>query len=308
MDKPLLRASTPKQVWLLFVSLLVMLNLPLIFVLNTGIDQYSFFTWGVVGQAPYPLALSFCASTALAALASVVHHFLWKQQYLGTQGLPGPFKRAALVFGVPIFIAFLPPTLLTVNGGQGYPIAVAFLMFGGLTITTALKDPEMGGLSPSESLLWVAIATIIILAFAAITIAFLALFYLDETPPTASNLLLGERVIDWSNLGYDPAEFRQRHRSALPVFTLAAMTYMIIVLGGIMLGAIWKAGHRPETEPGATDPACPKPGHSSRGDRHRGPEFPGNSTGCGRCSRRERLRRRVHARTRCRRFRRRERL
>ena len=109
MDKPLLRASTPKQVWLLFVSLLVMLNLPLIFVLNTGIDQYSFFTWDVVGQAPYPLALSFCASTALAALASVVHHFLWKQQYLGTQGLPGPFKRAALVFGATDFYRFFAP-------------------------------------------------------------------------------------------------------------------------------------------------------------------------------------------------------
>ena len=254
------RASTPRPGRLLFVSLFVMLNLPLIFTLTTGIDQYSLFASDSVGHRPYPLLLSFCASTVLAVLSSIVHHFLWKQQYLGIGGLPGPFKRAALVIGVPIFLAFLPSSLLTVNGGQAYPVAVALLMFGGLIIATALKDPETGRLNTSESLVWLGLATLIILVFAAFSIGVMVLFYTQDILPPVGNLF-GDLKIDYAKLGYDPAEFAQRHRATLPMFTIAAMSYMMIVFGGIMLGSIWKAGLRPgnalETpaDPDGTAPA-----------------------------------------------------
>ena len=242
------RASTPRPEWLLFVSLVVMLNLHAVFVPVTGIDQYSLFALDSVAHRPYPLLISLGTNTILAVLASIVHHFLWKQQYLGSRGLAEPFQRAALVIGAPVLLAFLPSSLLTVNGGQGYPVAVAFLIFAGLTIATALKDPETVPLSPTDSLVWIGVAAAVILVFLTVSIGILVLLYAGEiSPPTAN--LFGSLKIDWSNMGYDPSEYAQRYRSTLIPFTMATTTYMVIVVGGVVLGSIWKAGHRHEKEP-----------------------------------------------------------
>ena len=48
---------------LLLVSLLVMLNMPVIFTGATGMDQYGFFTLDQVNTRPWPLVLSVLLST-----------------------------------------------------------------------------------------------------------------------------------------------------------------------------------------------------------------------------------------------------
>ena len=62
-------ASTPTLRWQLFISLLVMLSLPLVYTLYTGVDHYSYFSIHPVGQPPWPLALAFVTSAFMALLA-----------------------------------------------------------------------------------------------------------------------------------------------------------------------------------------------------------------------------------------------
>ena len=93
---------------------------------------------------------------------------LWRWQYLGRGRGSGPFQKAAIVVGAPVFLAYMPSILLTPHGGQGFPVFVAFLLFASMTITMAVRDPETR-LTPQETTLWLwgAIGVIIVLLFTA---------------------------------------------------------------------------------------------------------------------------------------------
>ena len=231
-----LRNPPLPSLFLLPASLLVMLNLPLLFTRAMGVDQYSYIALEVVSSWATPLTLSFLTNTFLALLGYGCHLMLWRWQYRGRGREAGTFQKAAIVVGAPVFLAFMPSFLLTPHGGQGFPVLVAFLLFASMTITMAVRDPETR-LTPQETTLWLwgAIGVIIVLLFT-VLVVFGLLMSREPLPPTGN--LFWAFEIPWERVGYGPEEYARRHLEILPLFTTLSGCYMIFIVGGAMLGAI----------------------------------------------------------------------
>ena len=232
---------------LVLVSLLVMLNMPLFFTVNTGMDLYGFFTLDPLAERPLPAVLATVLNVALAFAGFACYRWLWRQRGRFTGGSWGPFTRGALLSAVPVFLAYAPGIIFTSHGGKPSQTMVAGLIAGALCVTHALRDTEMK-MDAALARYWFLGTVVTILVFLALAIGGMMLLYHVEQLPATSNLLWRWEYT-WSELGYPRKEFGQRQRDALVGFTVIGSGYMIVVLGGSMLGAIlpwtrvaWGAG------------------------------------------------------------------
>ena len=213
-----------------------MLTLPAFFTGTTGMDQYGFFTIDLVAARPWPLALSIALSVLTAAAGYLVYWFLWRIQSRFTGENWGPFRRNALLLGAPVALAFAPGFFLTSYGGKPTMVAVAGLMAGSLCVIAALNDREMR-LDPGLARVWFASCVAAILVFLTLSIsAMLLMYFVEQTPSTGNFFWRWE--FTWSDLGYPAEEFNSRQRNGLLAFTLTGSGYMIIALGGSLLGAV----------------------------------------------------------------------
>ena len=240
---PLINSPNPWLGHLVLISLLFMLNLPLFFTLNTGMDLYGFFTLAHVKAHPLPAVLSTVLNVGMAALAYVSYRWLWHRLGVDHGRDWGPFTRGAVLSAVPVLLAFAPAIVLTSIGGKATQIAVAGLMAGSLTVTHALKAPDMK-LDAAIARYWSILAIAVILMFLALSVAGMLVLYATEQRP-ASNNLLWKWDYNWEDLGYPREAFAQRQRDALTAFTLTGSGFMIVVLGGTMLGAILRWTREP---------------------------------------------------------------
>ena len=231
---------------LLLVSLLVMLNLPAISTGTTGMDQYGFFTLDTVSERPWPLVLSLLVSTASAITGYAVYRLLRRKQTWYAGNRYGAFHRSALLFGVPVGIAFAPVFFLTGYDDKPTALALAGIMATCLCITAALNDRETR-LDPEMARLWFTSCIAFILVFLALCILAMLVLYLVEQVPSSGNFFWTWEF-SWTDLGYPPEEFGERHRVGLLAYTLAGSCYMTVAIGGSLLGAIlaWsKSGSKP---------------------------------------------------------------
>ena len=173
------------------------------------------------------------------------YRWLWQRQASFTGGRWGPFTRGAVLSGLPVLLAYAPAILLTSHGGKPTLFAVAGLMAGSLCVTHALRDSEVK-LDPALARYWFIGAIAAILVFLALSIGGMLVLYSAEQLPASGNLVWTYEY-EWSVLGYPREEFHQRQRDAVVGFTLAGSGFMIIVLGGSMLGAIlrWTRAEAP---------------------------------------------------------------
>ena len=245
---------------LLLVSLLFMLNLTLIFTGTTGMDLYGFYTLDMVSTIPLPLVLSTLLNLAMATGGYLCYRWLWQHQSWFTGGRWGPFTRGLVLSGLPVLLAYAPAILLTSHGGKPTAVAVAGLMAGSLCVTHALRDRE-ARLDPTVARYWFAGGIAAILVFLALSISGMLVLYFVEQLPASGNLLWTYEY-EWPDLGYPREEFHQRQRDAVVGFTLAGSGFLILVLGGSMLGSILRW-----TRPGA----AAKP--SAYGSRSEAPEW-----------------------------------
>ena len=221
---------------LLLVSLLVMLNMPVIFTGITGMDQYGLFTLEPVKSQPWPLVLSLLLSTFSAIVGYAVYRLLRRKQNWHAGKRYGAFHRSALLFGVPVGIAFAPMFFLTGYNDKPAVLALAGIMATGLCLTGALHDRETR-LDPEMARIWFVACIAFILVFIALCVAAMLVMYLVEQAPSTGNFFW-KRDFYWSDLGYPAEEFSQRHRNGILAFTLAGSCYMTVAIGGSLLGAI----------------------------------------------------------------------
>ena len=240
---PLIQLPESRLGYVLFISVLFMLNATLIFTLNTGMDMYGFYTLEPVSARPLPAVLSTLLSCVMAVAAYVLYRWLCKRlAWFGGYGW-GPFTRGAVLSAAPVFLAFAPGIVLTSVGGKPNLIAVAGLMAGSLCVAHALRDPEMR-LDPvlARNLFIGAFAAILL--FLALSVSAMLILYIKGEQPPPGNLLW-KWGHEWSDLGYPPEQFQLRQRESLVVYTLTGSGFMIVVLGGTMLGAILRWTREP---------------------------------------------------------------
>ena len=221
---------------LLFACLLVMPNLYLFYFLNTGMDLYGFFTLAPVSAYPLPLVLSTLLSSGMAVAGYGFYRWLRRRQAWFTGGGWGPFSRGAVLMCAPVLLTYAPMIVLAHNGDKPSLIAIPGMMAGSLCVAHALRDPEMK-LDPSlarymfiGAIAWILVALIL-------TIGAMFLLYVVEKAPPSGNLIWTWEY-EWADLGYPPEEYQQRRRSALVGFVLTGSGFLIVVVGGSMLGAI----------------------------------------------------------------------
>lgn len=265
---------------LLLVSLLVMLNMPAIFTGTTGMDQYGLFTLEPVKAQPWPLVLSILISTCSAILGYAVYRLLRKRQTWYAGNRYGAFHRSALLFGVPIGIAFAPMFFLTGYNDKPTVLALAGIMATGLCLTGALHDRETR-LDPEMARIWFIACIAFILVFLTLCVAAMLVMYLVEQLPSTGNFFWTWEF-SWSDLGYPANEFSQRHRNGILAFTLASSCYMTVAIGGSLLGAImaWaRMGTRNrraaqlEYDPPQDSPASAEYTAYGQAVKHEPPEF-----------------------------------
>ena len=220
----------------LFVSLLVMLNLPILFfTVNTRIDHYSFFAMDWLSAWPLPLALSVVLSSFMAVLGYLCYRWLRSHYSWFTGGRWGPFTRGAILSAIPVALAYSPSIVLTNHTGLGSVISVAGIMACCLCATHAVKDPEMD-LDPTLARYWFIVGCATVLTLLGITASGVMWQYRIEQSPPHGNLV-GDYEYEWADLGYPREEYEKRYRDALLGFTFAASGFMIVVHGGSVLGA-----------------------------------------------------------------------
>ena len=220
----------------LLISLLFMLNVTLFFTINTGMDLYGFYTIDAVAAFAPPALLSTLLNVVIACVGYACYRCLWRRQVWLTRRRWNPFTRGLALSSAPVAVAFCPAIILTSSGGKPTQIAIAGLMAGSLCITHALRDSEM---KPDAGLAryWSIGAIAAILVFLALSIGGMLVLYTTEQMPPSGNFLW-KWGNTWADLGYLSSEFNQRQRDALVGFTLTGSGFMVIVLGGSMLGAI----------------------------------------------------------------------
>ena len=239
--------------YILFISVLFMLNATLIFTQNTGMDMYGFYTLEPVSTRPLPAVLSTLLSCVMAVVAYVLYRWLRGQlAWFSGRGW-GPFTRGAVLSAAPVFLAFAPGIVLTSVGGKPNLIAVAGLMAGSLCVTHALRDPEMT-LDPALARNLFIGAFAAILVFLALSISAMLMLYIKGEQPPPGNLLW-KWEHEWSDLGYPPQQFQLRQRESLVVYTLTGSGFMIVVLGGTMLGAILRWTREPQNPERPSQPS-----------------------------------------------------
>lgn len=221
---------------LLLVSLLVMLNMPAIFTGTTGMDQYGFFTLEPFKSQPWPLVLSLLVSTGSAIAGYAAYRLLRKKQTWYAGNRYGAFHRSALLFGVPVGIAFAPVFFLTGYNDKPTVLALFGIMATSLCLTAALHDRETR-LDPEMARIWFVACIAFILVFLTLCVAAMLVMYLVEQAPSTGNFFW-TWDFSWSDLGYPAEEFSQRHRNGILAFTLAGSCYMTVAIGGSLLGAI----------------------------------------------------------------------
>ena len=228
-------APAPYLGKLLLVSLLVMLNLPAILTGATSMDQYGFFTLEPVASRPWPLALSVALSTAAAGTGYLAHRLLRKRAWFAGNRYEA-YHRNAVIFGVPVGIAFAPCFFLAGHGDKPAIVAVAGIMATSLCLTAALDDRETRLDPGTARTLFVACLAFILVFLAFCMSAILVMHLVGHSPSTGNFFWSWEFA--WSDLGYSQEEFEQRRRDGLLAFTLAGSCYMTVAIGGALLGAI----------------------------------------------------------------------
>ena len=248
--------------WLLFVSLLVMLNTHLFITLAAGIDQYSLYTAdssvsqpypAALAQSPYPALLTLAFNVLLSLLAYVVYRLIWRYftspRATSSEGPErNPFQQNAVALAIPVFIAMAPSLALCYTNLKPYFVIVGALIAIVLCIVGALKDPAVN-LDSSTRGYWfnVSVAAIFVMMTLAVVVT-LYFQFIPAEPPTG-NLLWS---LGW-NL-YPLEEFEPRARGGMLLFGLVSLAYMVAVLGGVLLATlhpprIGQQAPAPDSEP-----------------------------------------------------------
>ena len=107
-------------------------------------------------------------------------------------------------------------------------------------------------LSSAQAHYWfILTAAVILIMLTLSVVAMLVLYSNEQAPPERS--LFFSREFSWSDMSYPPEQFPSRQRHALAVFALSGIGYMVVVLGGILIGSILRW-----TRPGVADASTEK--------------------------------------------------
>ncbi len=228
---------------LYFVSMLVVLNAPLMLTATTRMDPYNFFSFPWLESASLAIMLVVLFNLALSVVAWLVFLLLRQWLYRENRMRLGGFMRGVLTAFLPTMLVFICIVLLANPGGWigfGVPLLIipgAFL--GMLALTEGDVVPN-----EQEKFWWTIIAFEIIIVLSLIGAAGVIVAYYDPSLTFASpeeNVLIPWKL-DFEALGYPEDEYLERFRIGMLCTYILTILYLAVFVGGYLVVTIRKSG------------------------------------------------------------------
>ena len=233
-------------------------NLYLFYSLNTGMDLYGFFTLEPVSAYPLPVVLSTLLTSGMAIAGYGLYRWLRRQQAWFTGEGWGPFRRGAVLMCAPVLLTYAPMIVLAHTGDKPSLIGIPGLMAGALSVIHALRDPEMEIDATLARYLFIGTVAWILVALMLSMGGMFMLYIVEELPPSGN--LVWNWQYEWADLGYPLEEYQQHRRAALVGFVLTGSGFLIVVVGGSMLGTILRWARKPQDAAPRSPPRQRYPG------------------------------------------------
>lgn len=253
-----------------FVSLFLLLNTPLLPMPIIRMDNYGLYTVADFAGTPIPCLLALMVNLGLALVAGLMFDLLWKWRYSKDVSGRRALQSAAWVALLPLAFVYCCIMVIS-NVGSWIHLTVVLPVIGAVFITLlVLRDPAV---KPRERdlrfLLWAAVTSIIVLSTLG-GAGILALYLAPTSMPQPDHNLLYSWDIDFAPLGYPREELASRLHLGFIWVALANFVYIVVVIGGNLIVAIYRrgSGNGPQptvviSELSATGP-CEQPAQSQQ--------------------------------------------
>ena len=232
----------------LAISLFVLLTTPLLQSAALGMDHYGFCSIASLDGTPMPFMLALLVNLVLSSVAGLVFLALWNWQYGPGRSAGNPVRRAVLVASLPVALVYATMAVAT-NMGILLQLGVAFsVLTVACMILLLMRDPAI---TPQERdrrfLLW----AILIVGMVLTTIGASAMMAIFLTPNLPAMLpdhnLLYSWAIDYAALGWTPEEALRRFNLGYLWHSTTIFLYMVFVVGGTLVSAVYRWGSEPPT-------------------------------------------------------------
>ncbi len=243
-----------------FVSLFFLLSTPLLQMPLIRMDNYGFYTIADFAGTPIPCLLALLVNLALALIAGLMFDFLWKWQYSKDISERRAPQRAAWVALLPLAFVYCCVMVIS-NVGSWIHLTVIMPVLGVVFITLlVLRDPVV---TPRERdlrfLLWAVVTAIIVLS-ALGGAGLLTLYLAPSSLPEPDHNLLYSWDIDFAALGYTQDELTARLHLGFIWVALSNLVYIVVVIGGNLIVAIYRRGSGNGTQPAVVISELSDPG------------------------------------------------
>ena len=242
----------------LFVSVFVLLSTPILQAPLMRMDHFGFYAIESLGGTPIPYVLALLVNLLLAFIAGMIYDFLSRWQT--SHGETNPYRRAAWVSFPPL--AFVYICMLFISGaGVWLYLLEALPILGGvimaILVQMVLRDENVEiTLWTKRFMLQTTVAITILLTI--MSLAGMVVIYWDPSLQMApDHTLVRSWEIDFNDLGYSGEEFADRSRISTVWSSLAAIIYMVVIVGGSLVVTILKKDPSDSAETAPSPTALP---------------------------------------------------
>ena len=225
---------------LLFISVFFLLCANLLQVPIVRMDPYGFYAIGDWAGTPIPYLLALLANLMLALAAGLIFDFLWRWQYSGDRGSEGICRRAAWTSFPPLILVYACSLVMSGLGTWIYLLFVFSILGGTFMALLILRDDNITVQGWERKLMLQAGMAAAIVLTAAGGAAILVIYIKPSMMVIPDHTLIHSWEIDFDALGYSAVELMDRYRIGAVWSSLAALVYMVIVLGGNLIVGIYR--------------------------------------------------------------------
>ena len=226
---------------LFFVSILFLLNTPLLLSAVTGMDPYGFYSLPAIGLGAFPFMLAILMNLVLSVLAWSLFLFLKQWLYDAQNRVrTTPLVRAIGTALPPTLLVYGITMLFTVPIEWIYTLVILGVLFGAFAVIMTITDPDVR-LSEWEAKWAPVVAIEVIIVLCSFGVVGTLVVYLD--PSLIAFISDPHNVfwaweLDFEALGYSDNEFIERFRVGIVWRSLAAISFLAILVGSYLLVTI----------------------------------------------------------------------
>ena len=228
---------------LYWVSIFLVLSTPLLQFAPLGLDHYNIHRVGDIQGTHLPWMLALLANLGLASVAGILFNMLWRWQYRSKRSWEGALRRATAVTLPPSVLVYGAVVVAT-NASVATQLLVVISVTGTVTgILLVLRDPDVHLSEGDRRFLFPGVMAALIVSVALGILIILGVYFIPGLPGALpDHNLFSSWEIDFDVLGYSREEALSMVNSGYLWNAIWLMAYMIPVLGGGLLAAIYRAG------------------------------------------------------------------